>query len=84
MEELSYSFHIGSDKNKKNSVRLTSKNNVSGTNSMSNNAIQNAKQLSTADKHNYRKYDNRQDEILVLPLPGFPDIIVTFESIIFL
>ena len=36
MEELSYSFHIGSDKNKKNSVRLTSKNNISGTNSMSN------------------------------------------------
>lgn len=66
MEELSYSFHIGSDKNKKNSVRLTSKNNVSGTNSMSNNAIQNAKQLSTADKHNYRKYDNRQDEIEVI------------------
>ena len=66
MEELSYSFHIGSDKNKKNSVRLTSKNNVSGTNSMSNNAIQNAKQLSTVDKHNYRKYDNRQDEIVVI------------------
>ena len=66
MEELSYSFHIGSDNNKKNSVRLTSKNNVSGTNSMSNNAIQNAKQLSTADKHNYRKYDNRQDEIVVI------------------
>ena len=66
MEELSYSFHIGSDKNKKNSVRLTSKNNVSGTNSMSNNAIQNAKQLSTADKHNYRKYDNKQDEIVVI------------------
>lgn len=66
MEELSYSFHIGSDKNKKNSVRLTSKNNVSGTNSMSNNAIQNAKQLSTTDKHNYRKYDNRQDEIVVI------------------
>ena len=66
MEELSYSFHIGSDKNKKNSVRLTSKNNVSETNSMSNNAIQNAKQLSTADKHNYRKYDNRQDEIVVI------------------
>lgn len=66
MKELSYSFHIGSDKNKKNSVRLTSKNNISGTNSMSNNAIQNAKQLSTADKHNYRKYDNRQDEIVVI------------------
>ena len=66
MEELSYSFHIGSDKNKKNSVRLISKNNISGTNSMSNNAIQNAKQLSTADKHNYRKYDNRQDEIVVI------------------
>lgn len=66
MEELSYSFHIGSDKNKKNSVKLTSKNNISGTNSMSNNAIQNAKQLSIADKHNYRKYDNRQDEIVVI------------------
>lgn len=66
MEELSYSFHIGSDKNKKNSVRLTSKNNISRTNSMSNNAIQNAKQLSTTDKHNYRKYDNRQDEIVVI------------------
>lgn len=66
MEKLSYSFHIGSDKNKKNSVRLTSKNNVNGTNSMSNNAIQNAKQLSTADKHNYKKYDNRQDEIVVI------------------
>lgn len=66
MEELSYSFHIGSDKNKKNSVRLTSKNNISGTNSMSNNAIQNAKQLSTTDKHNYRKYDNIQDEIVVI------------------
>ena len=66
MEELSYSFHIGSDKNKKNSVRLTSKNNISGTNSISNNAIQNAKQLSTTDKHNYRKYDNRQDEIVVI------------------
>ena len=66
MEELSYSFHIGSDKNKKNSVRLTSKNNVSGTNSMSNNAIQNARQLSKVDKHNYRKYDNKQDLIQIV------------------
>ena len=66
IEELAYSFHIGSDKNKKNSVRKSTKNNVSGTNSMSNNAIQNVKQLSTTDKHNYRKYDNMQDEIEVI------------------
>lgn len=63
---MPYSLHLGSDKNKKNSVRASAKNNVSGTTSKSNNAIQNAKQLSTTDKHNYRKYDNRQDEIVVI------------------
>ena len=66
ISELAYSLHLGSDKNRKNSVRNSGKNNISGTTSMSNNAIQNAKQLSTADKHNYRKYDNRQDEIVVI------------------
>ena len=56
--ELAYSIHLGSDKNKKNSVRASAKTNKSGTTSMSNNAIQNAQQLSRVDKHNYRKYDN--------------------------
>lgn len=63
---LPYSLHLGSDKNKKSSVRASAKNNVSGTTSKSNNAIQNAKQLSRVDKHNYRKYDNNQDDICIV------------------
>ena len=51
---LPYSLHLGSDKNKKNSVRVSAKTNKSGTTSMSNNSIQNAQQLSRVDKHNYR------------------------------
>ena len=35
------------------------KNNLSGTTSLPNNAIQNARQLSRVDKHNYRKYDDK-------------------------
>lgn len=66
MAELSYSLHLGSDKNKKNSVRVSAKTNKSRTTSMSNNAIQNAKQLSRVDKHNYRKYDNNQDDIIIV------------------
>ncbi len=64
--ELAYSIHLGSDKNKKNSVRVSAKTNKSGTTSMSNNAIQNAQQLSRVDKHNYRKYDNEQDNIVIV------------------
>ncbi len=59
IEELACSFHIGSDKNKKNISRANGKNNISGTTSLSNNAIQNAKTLSKVDKHNYRKYDDK-------------------------
>ena len=56
--ELSYSLHLGSDKNKKGTARRTAKNNASGTTSRANNAIQNARGLSRVDHHNYRKYDN--------------------------
>ena len=63
---MPYSLHLGSDKNKKNSVRTSAKNNVSGTTSKSNNAIQNAKQLSRVDKHNYRKYDYNQEDIYIV------------------
>ena len=59
MSELAYSLHLGSDKNKKNVSRATAKSNASGTTSLSNNAIQNARQLSRVDKHNYRKYDDK-------------------------
>ena len=64
--ELAYSFHLGSDKNRKNSSKEMAKNNKSVTTSLSNNAIQNAKTLSRVDKHNYQKYDDRQDEIVIV------------------
>lgn len=66
IEELAYSFHIGSDKNKKRTAILSAKNNKSGTTSLSNNAIQNAQVLSKVDKHNYRKYDNDQEDIVII------------------
>ena len=66
MSELAYSLHLGSDKNRKNSVRNSGKNNISGTTSVSNNAIQNTKQLAKVDKHNYRKYDNNQELIEIV------------------
>lgn len=66
ISELAYSLHLGSNKNRKNSVRNSAKNNVSGTTSMTNNGIQDAKTLSKCDKHNYRKYDNEQDQIVIV------------------
>ncbi len=66
IEELAYSFHLGSDKNKKRIARSSAKNNKSGTTSLSNNAIQNAQTLSRVDKHNYRKYDNNQEDIVII------------------
>ena len=65
-EQLAYSLHLGSDKNRKNISRKNGKNNVSGNTSLSNNAIQNARQLSKVDKHNYRKYDNEQELIEII------------------
>ena len=56
MSELAYSLHLGSDKNRKNISKQNGKNNLSGTTSLPNNAIQNVRQLSKVDKHNYRKY----------------------------
>ncbi len=66
MSELAYSLHLGSDKNRKNTSRKQAKETASGTTSKSNNAIQNARQLSRVDKHNYRKYDNDQDDIQII------------------
>ena len=64
--ELAYSFHLGSDKNKKNSSKASAKSNVSGTTSKSNNAIQNTGGLTKVNNHNYRKYDNKQEDILII------------------
>ena len=66
MTELAYSLHLSSDKNRKNISKQNSKNNISGTTSLPNNAIQNARQLSKVDKHNYRKYDNEQELIEIV------------------
>ena len=64
--QLAYSFHLGSDKNKKNSSRNSAKSNVSGTTSKSNNAIQNSSGLTKCDNHNYRKYDDREYDIEII------------------
>ena len=66
MTELAYSLHLSSDKNRKNISKQNSKNNISGTTSLPNNAIQNVRQLSKVDKHNYRKYENDQNLIEIV------------------
>ena len=66
MNELSYSLHLSSDKNRKPSSKNMAKNNASGSTSLSNNAIQNARALSRVDKHNYRKYDNNSELIEII------------------
>ena len=65
-QKLSYSFHLGSNKNRKNSAKEIAKNNTSGTTSLANNGIQNANQLSRVNKHNLRDYDNNRDYIEVI------------------
>ena len=65
-QELAYSFHLGSDKNKSKLAKKLSKDNVSGTTSLSNNAIQNANDLSRVNKHNLRDYDKNKELIRVI------------------
>ncbi len=72
-QELAYSFHLGSDKNKSKLAKKVAKENVSGTTSLSNNAIQNAKDLSDVNKHNLRDYDNQTE--LIRTIYGTSDII---------
>ena len=72
-QELAYSFHLGSDKNKSKLAKKVAKENVSGTTSLSNNAIQNAKDLSDVNKHNLRDYDNQTE--LIRTIYGTNDIV---------
>ena len=65
-EELAYSIHLGSDKNKTAKAKKIAKNNPSGETSFANNGIQNATQLSKVNKHNLRDYDNNKDNIYIL------------------
>ena len=66
ISELAYSLHLGSDKNRKNISREKAKSNNSGTTSLPNSAIQNASHLTRVDKHNYRKYDNMSEDIVIV------------------
>lgn len=70
---LSYSFHLGNDKNKTKKARQSAKNNASNTTSFSNNAIQNIKQLGKVNHHNLRKYDNNGE--LIKTIKGTNDIV---------
>ncbi len=70
---LSYSFHLGNDKNKTKKARQSAKNNASNTTSFSNNAIQNIKQLGKVNHHNLRKYDNNQE--LIKTIKGTNNIV---------
>ena len=66
ISNLAYSLHLGSDKNKRNTAKAKAKTTKSGTTSYANNGIQSAKQLSKVDNHNYRNYDNKQDDIYIV------------------
>ena len=70
--ELSYTLHLGNDKNKSIKARKQAKNTKSGATSKSNNAIQNVKQLGKVNHHNLRKYDNNQE--LIKTINGSNDI----------
>jgi hypothetical protein len=72
-QELAYSFHLGSDKNKSKLAKKVAKSNISGTTSLSNNAIQNVKYLSDVNKHNLRDYDNQRE--LIRTIYGTNDIV---------
>ena len=78
-QELAYSFHLGSDKNKSKVAKKKAKGNVSGTTSFSNNAIQNANDLSKANKHNLRDYDNQRE--LITTIYGTNDIVEDVKQV---
>lgn len=78
-QELAYSFHLGSDKNKSKIAKKIAKDNVSGTTSLANNAIQNAKNLSDVNKHNLRDYDNKKE--LIRTILGTNDIVKDVQNL---
>ena len=63
IEELSYSFHVGNDKNKTSKAKQISKERPTNFN---NNAIQNAIQLSKVNHHNLRVYENNPELITII------------------
>lgn len=81
MSKLAYSLHLCSDKNRKNVFRAKAKSNASGTTSLSNNAFQNARQLSRVDKHNYRKYDDNKNLIEIIRDTISKRLVITLKMI---
>lgn len=79
--ELSYSLHLGNDKNKSIKARQEAKNTPSGTTSKNNNAIQNVKQLGKVNHHNLRQYDNNQE--LIKTIKGSNDIVKDVKELYF-
>ena len=63
IEELSYSFHVGNDKNKTSKAKQISKERPTNFN---NNAIQNGIQLSKVNHHNLRIYENNPELIYTI------------------
>ena len=78
MQGLAYSFHLGSNKNRKNASRSRAKNNSSNSTSLSNNGIQNARQLSKVNNHDFRKYD--EDTRGIYTLKGTNDIVIDVKD----
>ena len=66
MDKLSYSFHLGNDKNKSKKSRQSIKNGKVIDKVFKNNAIQNANNLSRVNNHNLRKYDDNQELIEII------------------
>ena len=66
MNKLSYSFHLGNDKNKSKKSRQSIKNGKVIDKVFNNNAIQNANNLSRVNNHNLRKYDDNQELIEII------------------
>lgn len=79
--ELAYSFHLGNDGNKSKKAKSKSKNNLSGTTSYANNAIQNARQLSKVNNHDFRKYDG--DTEYIYGLRGSGDVVEDVKELYF-
>ena len=63
---LSYSFHLGRNKNKSKSAQEIAKTTPTGETSFADNAIHNLKDLSDVNNHNHRAYDNKVYDIEII------------------
>ena len=64
--ELSYSCHLGTDRNKSKRGSRAAKNSISGTSSLSNHSIQNMNQLGHVLKHDLRLEEYNNENIVMV------------------